>query len=481
MYDVRVEKTPQAFPVTVDVLVIGGGAAGLTAAIAARQGGAEVMLLERDAHPAGSTAMSQGNVCAAGSAAQRDAGVEDSADRFYDDLMIKTRGTADPVMARLVAEASGPTMDWLVEDLGIPYALERGWGGFFGHSVDRMHALPSKTGREMSDRLQAAAARAGVDVVCGAHVRLLHADADGAVLGVTVARPDGREERIGCGALVVATCGFGANREMVSKWIPEFGNSERYRYFGHEGNDGAGIRWGMALGAAVGGMNAFQGLGSLAEPQSTLLNYNVVMEGGVQVNGRGERFSDELEDISGQALKVLAQPGGVAWSVWDEARHATAADLPEYRELSALGGIRKADTVEALAAIIGADAEALRATLETAADAATGRAPCPFGRDFGGAAPLAPPYRTARVTGALFHTQGGLQLDAQARVVRADGTALPNFFAAGGTARGISGDGPSGYIPAAGLCTAVTLGRLAGARAAGVALHADDLATRAEG
>lgn len=151
-----------------------GGAAGLTATIAARQAGAEVKLLERDAHPAGSTAMSQGNVFAAGSAVQRDASVEDNAERFYEDIIAKTRGTADPVMARLVAEASGATMNWLIGDLGIPYAVELGWGGFFGHSADRMHALPSKTGLKMSKQLQAAA-RAGVDVVCGAHVQILYA------------------------------------------------------------------------------------------------------------------------------------------------------------------------------------------------------------------------------------------------------------------------------------------------------------------
>lgn len=452
--------------VETDVLVVGGGAAGLTAAIAAVSAGAEVVLLEREPTPSGTTAMSQGAICAAGTALQRAEGIEDSAERFVADIMAKTRGAADPVMARLIAGASGPTMDWLSGELGLPYAVNPGWVGFFGHTVNRLHSLPSQTGTELSARLQAAAAERGVEIVCNAQVVAIHATPEGRVTGATLRRPDGSGERIACRALVAATCGFGANREMVRRFIPGFGESPVYRSHAPSGADGSGIRWGMALGAAVGSMTAFQGYGALAEPEAILMNYNVIMSGGVQLNARGERFCDELADISGQALRVLAQPGGVVWMVYDEARHREAESLPEYRELLALGAVKQAADAAALAARIGAEPAVVEATLAAAVAAAEGRAPCPFGRDFRGAAPLTAPYRAVKVTGALFHTQGGLQLDENASVVREDGTPLPNFFAAGGTARGISGEGASGYLPAAGLCSAVTLGRLAGLRAA---------------
>src|SRR5690606_5244929 len=99
-------------------------------------------------------------------------------------------------------------------------------------------------------------------------------------------------------------------------------------------------------------------------------------------------------------------------------------------------------------------------------DAVAGARPDPFGRDFSGVPPLAPPFLAAKVRGALFHTQGGLMVDGGARVLRADGSALPNLFAAGGAARGLSGPSSFGYLGGNGLVTAVVLGRLAGAGAA---------------
>lgn len=462
-------ETGFAADLDTDVLVVGAGAAGLAAAVSAARSGASVLLLEREARPAGTTLMSQGAICAAGSRVQREAGVEDSPAAFLADVAAKTNGTACPVIARLLAEHSGPTMDWLTDELGLPYAVDPGWTGFFGHSINRLHTLPTRSGAELSDRLAAAAEAAGVTLVTSARVARLVADASGRVLGAVALRPDGREERVACRAFVATTCGFAADAAMVRAHIPAVARPEgAHPYNAPEGADGCGIRWGMALGAATGSMNAFQGYGALTAA-GPILNYDVVMKGGVQVNAAGARFSDELADISGQSLKVLAQPGGEVWTIWDETRHETTKHLPEYRDLMALGAIKAAADLPALAALTGCPEGALAATLATAAAAAEGRAPDPFGRDFRGAAALAAPFRAAKVTGALFHTQGGLQLDAEARVVRPDGSRLPNFLAAGGTARGPSGDGASGYLPAAGLASAVVLGRLAGLRAAEIA------------
>ena len=464
MFDV--ERSKQEFEIEVPVVVVGAGAAGLTAALAARELGVDVLLIERDQVPRGSTTMSQGYVCAANSRVQRESGIDDDADSFYRDIMARTKSTADPGVARTVADNSGPAIDWLMDQYEIPFRMNLPWQGFFGHSVNRMHGMPSRRGEELHGALTRAVDESGVDTITGAHVNLVYADDDGRVTGLRFRREDGSEESVGCKALVLATCGFGANYEMVRKFIPSFGTAPYYRYFGHEGNEGEGIAWGIELGAAVGSMDAFQGYGALAEPYGIIVNYDMVMHGAITVNIDGDRFSNENADISGQALNVLRQPEGIGWIIFDEIRRAIVQDLPEFRDLAALGAVRSADSATELAQAIRIPPEALERTLDAVSCMAAGDISCPFGRDFTRHAPLRGRLHAIKTTGALFHTQGGLKIDGEARVIREDASPLPNLFAAGGTAQSISGNGVDGYLPAAGLCTAITLGMLAGRSAA---------------
>ena len=451
------------FEVHVPVVVAGAGAAGLTAALAARDAGAETWVLERDATPAGSTAMSQGTIAAAGTRSQIAAGVDDDPDRFLADIIAKTGGEADHALARVVAREAGPTVDWLADRHRIPVRFDAKWQARYGHSARRLHGPPSGTGEELLGALAAAAERAEATLITEARLAAVFAGPDGRVAGVRVARPDGAVEDIGCDALVLATCGFGANRAMIAEHIPSMATS---RYHGHEGNDGLGIRLGQALGGAVADMGAYQGLGLLAEPQAVIIHLVVMFAGAVLVNARGERFEDELVDVSGQGKRVLAQPGGIAWVIGGAAAIEAGQDTHDIRVADELGAVRRTDTVDGLAALIGCDPAVLAATVDATNAAIASGGPDAFGRDFGDVEPWAPPYFAIKVTGALFHTQGGLVVDGDARVLRPDGSALPNLYAAGGTARSISGAGGTGYLPAAGLCMAVTLGRLAG-RAAG--------------
>jgi fumarate reductase flavoprotein subunit len=467
-----IEPTPaDGFDTEIAAIVVGAGSAGLTAGLALRDADVEVMVLERDDKPRGSTSMSQGYLCAAGTAAQRAAGIDDTADVFFQDIMARSRNVADPVVARAVADTAGPMMDWLHDRHHVPFGLNNpiSWAGFFGHSRNRQHGVPSRTGEELHGALIRAFEEAGGMLVTGAHVQALYADPDGRVTGVRVHRADGAVERIGCRAVVLATCGFGANREMVRKYIPDFGNAPNYRYFGHEGNQGEGILWGIDLGADIACMDSFQGYGALAEPQGILVNYDMVLRGAICVNIEGKRFSNEAQDISAQSLKVLAQPEGLGWVVFDDTRRAVVAHLPEFRELTRLGAVRSAETAAELAALIRVPAAALEETLASVHRMAAGLETCAFGRDFTANPPLTGPLHAIKVTGALFHTQGGLRIDGGARVLRKDGSPLPNLMAAGGTACSISGHGCDGYLPSAGLCMAMTLGRLAGLSAAELA------------
>ena len=449
----------------IPVAVIGAGACGLAAALAARDAGRDVIVFERDERPWGSTSMSLGAACAAGSTAQRDAGVEDSAELFLADVMAKTDGRADAELAKVVAERSGPTMDWLTAHQ-VPMQLDFKWTGL-GHSRPRLHIPPGRNGEELLALLLNACARAGAEVMTSARVVDLYADTDDRVRGLRIERPGGEIEEVGCDAVVIATCGFGGDHAMVAEHIPEMANA---RYFGHEGNQGDGIRFGAALGGALADMSAYQGLGTLADPQQVVVPHPLLIEGGFLVNAAGERFTHELANISGMCVPVLAQPGGVAWVVFDAQRHeACLAHSVEQRQLVEVGALRRGTTWSELEQASRLPAGSLAAEdAHIAAARRAGRADR-LGRDFSGLAPLEPPYFAVRVTGALFHTQGGLRVDSDARVLRADGRALPNVFAGGGAARSISGPAVTGYLPGAGLCMALTLGRIAGTAAAAIA------------
>ncbi|MGP1396251.1 MAG: FAD-dependent oxidoreductase [Inquilinaceae bacterium] len=450
------------FEATVPVLIVGAGACGLIAALAAREQGAEVAVLERDPVPSGSTALSAGLIPAAGTRFQRARGIEDTAQAFAADIQAKTKGRADAAMVAQIAAQSGPTVDWLADRAGIPFEIIEDFR-YPGHSAPRMHGLPDRTGAALLARLRAAAEAAGIDILTDATVTTLFAEPNGRVVGVEMARPDGTVERIGCGALILACNGYGGDPDMVRTNMPEMANAI---YFGHTGNRGDAVRWGRALGAATRHMGSYQGHGSVAHPHGILISWATITEGGIQVNAAGQRFADESRGYSEQAVDVLAQPGGVAWTVYDARIEAIARQFEDYRQAEAAGAIRRAKIVAELETAIGLPAGSLSATLEEVAAVAGSGRPDRFGRRFDRDRLLVPPYAAVRVTGTLFHTQGGLVVDGRARVLRPDGRPLPNLYAGGGAACGVSGPSADGYLSGNGLLTAVVLGRLAGQEAA---------------
>lgn len=460
-----------AFEYVIPVLVIGGGACGCIAALSARDAGAQVLLVEQDERPMGSTGMSQGLICAAGTKAQAALGIEDSADTFFADIIAKTRGQTDPALARAIADHAGPTVDWMVETLDLPWQLDTGFRPAYGNSTFRVHGWRGHGGQDMVDLLHRRLDDAGVDVLLGAKLVAVHADETGRLHGVTLERPDGAQELVGCETLILACGGFAANHAMVAQHMPDVSHA---RNNGHEGSQGTGIVVGETLGAAVGDMGAYQGYAMLAEPQGIPVPPGVPVEGGVLVNTQGQRFTNEVEDIAGMVHPVLAQPGDHVWVVFDQRIESVTDYIPEMQQLIALNAAKKADTPEELAALIGVPADALAATLAQAHAAQASGQPDAQGRVWGEDKPPVAPYRAVKVVGAIFHTQGGLQIDGQARVLRGDGKPLPNLFAGGGAARSVSGPAHWGYLPAMGLATAVTFGRLAGLGAAALARHLTD-------
>ena len=422
----------------IPVVVIGAGACGLTAALAARDAGAEVLVLERDSSPSGSTALSSGFVPAAGTRYQREAGIDDTPELFAADVMRKNHGEADSRIVDALCRGIGPTLEWLDDRHGVRFDVLQGFT-YPGHSRLRMHAVPEKTGEALMASLLRASAE--VDILTSARVT------DVSPEKIIFQRPDGKTDEVEYGALVLACSGFGGNKEMVGRHLPEIADG---LYFGHVGNQGDAVRWGTALGAQAMDMTAYQGHGSVATPQNILVTWALMTEGGIQVNENGERFSNEHLGYSEQCLPVLRQPGGVAWCIYDERLHQLGMTFRDYRDAHAAGAVRPAP-----------DLPHLRGTMDVIDSYVAGREKDPFGRDFTKKPKLAPPYYAVKVTGALFHTQGGLAIDENARVLP-----LRNVFAGGGAARGVSGAHVWGYLSGNGLLSAVGLGRIAGESAA---------------
>lgn len=450
------------FGIHVPLVIVGAGACGLVAALAAKRFGTEVVILERDALPRGSTAMSQGFIPAAGTRFQDEKGIEDSPERMAEDIQRKNGHQADPAIVRALTEASAGVVEWLADDHGVPFDLVEGFL-YPGHSRMRMHATPRRTGEELMGSLLNAVEAAGVDLLTEARVVDLHVDDGGRVHGVTLERPDGSREAIGCDALILACNGYGGNPELVARHLPALKDA---LYFGHEGNQGDALLWGEAMGASLKDLGACQGHGSLAMPHQTLITWAVMMRGGVQLNREGRRFSNEHGGYSEQAAKVLAQSGGIAWNLFDHCIHQAALEFEDYRNAYAVGAVRTFDSLEEMANGLGLPLDALRETfaeMHSLADSGEGDI---FGRHFNKMHLLEAPYHAIRVTGALFHTQGGLEVTPQARVLRQGGSVFANLFAAGGAARGVSGSGDSGYLSGNGLLSAVVLGAIAGREAA---------------
>ena len=437
------------------VLIIGAGAAGLCAALAASEAGIEPVVIERDAVPSGSTALSAGLIPAAGTRFQAQQGITDSAELFAQDIARKAHGEADGKLVQAAARGAGPLVEWLADSYAMPFDVITDFN-YPGHSAHRMHGLPSRTGAELIDRLRSAAETRDIPILGGRVAETLFVDEEGFVEGIEISGRDGARERIGCGALVLACNGYGGNADLVRQHIPDMGNA---LYFGHPGNQGDAVRWGEALGARLSHLSGYQGHGSVATPHNILITWAAIMEGGFQVNTQGRRFSNEARGYSEAAAEVLRQPGGLAFDIFDARIAGIARQFEDFKTAEKAGALITADTLDALAARIGVPADALCAE----ANVECGK-PDRFGRTF--EKTLEAPYCAIKVTGALFHTQGGLAIDPRTRVLRQKGPAFPNLFAAGGAAVGVSGAQASGYLSGNGLLTATVFGRIAGQAAA---------------
>lgn len=448
---------PEAGPdAAADVVVVGGGACGMVAALrAARNPALQVAVFEKSTRHGCNTQISSGSLAAGGTRYQAAAGIADSPDRHADDILAVSKDAGAEPLVRAVCRAAPRYVEWLADDLGHPVELGLDMPRA-GQSVARLHTDPGRSGgltlvRTLRRAVEAAPNIAFVDHTPGTGLVLSGEPPAVQVEGIRIAGSSVHAREV-----VLATDGFGNSPALVARHCPDAAESV---YCGVSTSTGDGITWGLAAGAATANMRGYLGHGLVVVGHGTRLNPNFPFLGALLLDSAGRRFCDETAQgysKLGQLLRAL--PGARAALIWDEPAMAVARHSELMRESAAAGAYQRYATAEEVAAGLRLPAEAVSSVLASF-PARSSLVARPAER-------LTAPFYGAWVTHGLLTTQGGLRTDTAGRVLRPDGTAIAGLSAGGGTASGISGDSPDGYMSGNGLLAAMGLGWLIGERLA---------------
>lgn len=449
-----------------DIVIAGAGGCGLIAALSTAEKNLEVGLFEKTEFVLGNTSMSAGMIPAAGTRFQKEFGIYETPEVMAEDILQKNHHESDREITLALCHESAALVEWIVDSLNIELSLVKEFS-YPGQQNRRMHAPKSRSGLELIKKLrQEVSKRENIYLILKSEVTDLIGD-ENEVIGVEVETPDGKI-RVKAKKVILATNGFGANKQMVQKYIPEISDA---LYFGYEGNTGDAIRMGEEIGADVDCLTAYQGHSAVSQAQGILVTWGSVMMGGFMVNSEGKRFGNEPQGYSEFATQVLKQPDQHGYLIFDQDIHDQLLSIEDFKVLSERDSFKKADTMEQLAEKLKLNKENMRATLEEFNQAvrqgkdAFSRTALPkelSGRLYG-----------IKVVPALFHTQGGLKINSKAQVLNKQGHIIKNLYAGGGAAVGVSGKHSYGYMSGNGLLSALGFGKISGDHAAKSILEGD--------
>jgi fumarate reductase flavoprotein subunit len=413
-----------------DLVVVGGSVGGLAAAITAADRGCQVVLVERAKELGGNAAGTDGAIAAAGSRWQREAGLDDTAERLASDLLAGgVPAEASELIGALAAQAT-PLVEWLADRCGAAMRLLP--AGVGGPGPARLHAVAEHGGASLVAALTRVVSRHHrIRLRAGIEATSLLRD-DAAVSGVAV-KPDRRGSPTIAGRVLLACGGFVANDELIAEHCPAV---SELPVGGAPLATGDGLRFATAAGAATRGLDGCEVTALYALPAHLEVPIMLLDLGAILVNQAGRRFADEKADALSLATQVRAQPGHLAYLVFDD-RIAAAAGVDPFIEHVVLPRAgRRGATPADLAKQLELNGEGLQ-------DAIVGL-------------PLEAPLRAVRVTGSRLRTLGGLLVDAHARVLDTSGQPVPGLYATGGVTAALAPAVP-GLAPLA----ALGLGRLA--------------------
>ncbi len=454
-----------SYDTTTDVLVIGGGLAGLCAAIEAANAGAEVTLLEKLPACGGSSVLSGGLLAFSGTDMQQAAGISDNETLLYDDLRRAGQYQNVEALVRTYVAQQMAAYQWLLQ-LGTKFlSVELG----AGHAAPRAHSLRSQ---EFMALMESRAREAGVNIVFNAHAVRLHRV--GARVEGVAARIDGNATNIRARrGVVLAAGGFARNAEMVNLFVPH--QAQCVVYCG-AGCTGDGVRMAWALGAGLRDVVHIKGTFGFhpdtAKTPGRDWSKHSVYRGAILVNKHAQRYVDESKSYKLLGDAVLTQPGALSYQIFDQSVMDTSSDtapLFKFKEALALGRLLSEPTLETLACRVGLDPATLVATVARYNGFVRAGRDEDFGRSglssgYGKLLELKRgPWYAYPSTSGLIATYCGVTVDTDTRVIDVFGEAIPGLFAAGEMTGGFHG---VAYMTGSSLGKCVIFGRIAGQNAA---------------
>ena len=461
---VEVEKKDQEFDT--EVAIIGGGGAGLAAAVSAHQNGAKVLLVEKMPNVGGNTIISGSAFNAVDPKRQSAQGIEDSVEKHFQQTYEGGDKQGDPELVRVLVENAYPTIEWL-ESLGMKFTDKV--FTVLGALWPRSHkpVEPLGTGYVNTFMNYINEHKDDITVLTEVEAKELLVNADGAVTGFLAEGKNGKITVNAKNGVIVATGGFGANVEMRDQYNTIWPKLTNIKTTNHRGATGDGIIMAEKVNASIVQMENIQLL-PMGDPVTGSLSGNIEqgVENRIFVNAEGNRFVDEgaRRDVMTKAL--MEQTDSMMWVIVDQHSYPTGDTVNNFNEtidsLVKEGRAYKADTLEDLAKQIGVEPENLVKAVE-AFNASVDGAEDEFGRTlFMDKLDTAPFYAGKRVP-TVHHTMGGIKITPETRVVDQNGEIIKGLFAAGEVTGGIHG---SNRLGGNALADVHTFGRIAGATAA---------------
>lgn len=438
---------------TTDIVIVGAGGAGLSAAVEAHNQGAKVILLEKMAFVGGNTLRATGGVNAAGTDAQKAKGIQDSPQLHYEDTMKGGRNINNPELVKTLTDNANESIKFLKDNgLDLVEVVRAG-----GASADRSHRAEGgpASGNLIVMNLHNKVKEMGIDVRVNTSVAKLLQNEKGEIIGVAVVPKKGEEYVIHAKKVILTTGGFGANFEMIGQHDPKLVN---FKTTNAPGTQGEGMKMAEAVGAKLVDMQYIQIHPTTVPGTDILITEGMRGAGAILVNEQGKRFVDELKTRDVVSQNILQQPGAHAYLIFNKNLHIKKT----VEKYASEKYTKSAETLAQLAVELKMEPEQLEQTLATYNAAVANKKDEEFGRESMAVALDQGPYYAIEVAPGIHHTMGGVAINKHAQVLNADGQIIPNLFAAGEVAGGVHG---ANRLGGNALMDIVTFGRISATQA----------------